>query len=269
MQRSRNLPDFEQLSVLVATVLLAYATSRFVNLPPRIWPLQILGVLLPIPINANTIIVIILAALAATGTDWLLRSHPRLGKENTRSHWLLPSMTALVIAVPLNSLPLGFIWWAGFFTGGILLVLTLLAEYITVDPEDTRFLPAAAGLTALSYALFLILTITLGSIKPRLYIVLPPIGLAAALVSLRAIHLRLNEWQWPQALAAGLIASQLAAALHYLPVAPIAYGLILLGPVYAITSFTINHSQGQSIRQAAIEPGIVVILLWVIALVFA
>ena len=269
MQSSRNLPDFEQLSILVATVLLAYATARFVDLPPRIWPLQFLGVLLPIPINANTVIVIILAALAATGTDWLLRSHPRLGAENTRSHWLLPAMTALVIAVPLNSLPIGFLWWAGFFSGGLLLVLTLIAEYITVDSEDERFLPAAAGLTALSYALFLILAISLGSIKPRLYIVLPPIGLAAALVSLRAIHLRLNEWQWPQALAVGLMASQLAAPLHYLPIAPIAYGLILLGPVYAVTSFTINHSQGQSVRQATIEPSIVGILLWVLALVFA
>ena len=269
MQSSRNLPDFERLSVWIATILLAYATARFVNLPPRVWLLQILGVLLPIPINANTIIVIILAALAATGTDWLLREHPRLGNQNTRSHWLLPGMTALVIAVPLNSLPIGLIWWSGFFVGGILLVLTLLAEYITVDPEDARFLPAAAGLTALSYILFLILAISLGSIKPRLFIVLPPIALAAGLVSLRAIHLRLNEWQWPQALGVGLIAGQLAAALHYLPVAPIAYGLILLGPVYALSSFIINHRQGQSIRQAAIEPGVIIVLLWVIALVFA
>ena len=238
-------------------------------MPPLIWPLEILGVLLPVPINTNTVIVLILAALAASGTDWLLREHPRLGAAHTRSHWLLPGMTALVIAVPLNSLPIGLTWWAGFFTGGVLLVLTLLAEYITVDPHDDRFLPAAAGLTALSYALFLILTISLGSIKPRLYVVLPPIGLASTLVGLRVIHLRLNEWQWPQSLGVGLVTSQLAAALHYLPVGPITYGLVLLGPVYAMSTFLINHSQGQTIRQAAIEPALIVVLLWVIAFVFA
>ena len=254
MQTTRNLPNYERLSVLIATILLAYAIARFVNLPGRDFPLQFIGIYLALQINAKTIIAVAVTGITATGTDWLLRDHRKLGKQSTLPHWILPGLTAWVITVPLNNLPVSPFWWVIFLGGGILLLLVLIAEYIVVDPDDVRYPAASASLIALSYALFLILAISMRTIGLRLLVSLPPLSLAAGLIFLRTIFLRLNRWQYPQALAAALLVGQFVAAFHYLPLHPIPYGLVLLAPAYAYTNFVVNLDQAQTPRQAMIEP---------------
>jgi hypothetical protein len=87
---------------------------------------------------------------------------------------------------------MGVLWWAVFAIGGGLLILVLIAEYIVIDPSDVRHTLAAAGLTALSFTLYLILAIVLRSAGLRLFWMLPALMLAAGLVSLRTLHLRLG-----------------------------------------------------------------------------
>lgn len=254
MQSPRNLPNFERLSVLIATILLAYAIARFVNLPGRDIPLQFVGIYLALQINAKTIIVVAITGITATGTDWLLRGHNKLGKKSTLPHWILPGLTAWVITVPLNNLPVSPFWWAIFLGGGILLLLVLIAEYIAVDYDDVLYPAASVSLIVLSYALFLILAISTRTIGLRLLLTLPPLSLAAGLISLRTTFLRLNRWQYPQALTAALLTGQFVAAFHYLPLRPIPYGLALLASVYAYTNFVVNLDQSQTPRQAMVEP---------------
>jgi hypothetical protein len=268
VEQSRNLPDFDRISVLIAMILLAYATAQFVNLPGRTLSLEFAGIYLPLQFNVNTLVALAVAGMTASGTDWLLRDHPRLRNRSTFQHWLLPGLTAWVISVPLNNLPVNPMWWLMFAAGGLLLLLALIAEYIVVDPEDARHQPAAGVLTALSYALFLILTISFRSVGLRLLLMMPPLGLAAGLISLRTIHLRLNRWQFPQALVVIFIISQLAAALHYLPFSPIAFSLALLGTAYALTNLLINIAQEQDLRQAISEPTIILIAFWSLAIWF-
>ena len=71
---------------------------------------------------------LLIAALTASGADWLLRSHPYLGRQNTLEYWLLPALTAGVISLPLFQLPLSLVWWVGFASAGLLLILVLLGE---------------------------------------------------------------------------------------------------------------------------------------------
>jgi len=146
-------------------------------------------------------------------------------------------------------------------------MLVLVAEYITVDPDDARHAVAAAGLTAVSFALYLLLAITLRSAGLRLFLILPALTLSAWLVSLRTLHLRLRgHWLFLPALVLTLINAQLTAALHYWPLSPITYGLILLGPTYALTSLIGALSEGQSWRRAILEPALVLIVVWGTAL---
>ncbi len=146
-------------------------------------------------------------------------------------------------------------------------MLVLIAEYVVVDPEDVRHAPASAGLTAVSFALFLILTIVLRSSEVRLFLLLPALTLAVALVSLRTMNLRMRgQWKYVEAGITALIVSQIAAALHYWPVSPVEYGLAVLAPAYALTSLFSSLSEGAPLRQALVEPGLVLVLLWGIAL---
>ena len=260
--KQHHLPDPNRLSVLVAMILLAYALARFIDLPGRELAVQLPGVYFEINLSINTVVAFLVAGLTATGADWLLRQHPSASQHSTFEHWLLPSLTSWVIGIPLFQLPLSPQGWLGFVIGGVLLTLVLIAEYITIDPRDERHPLAAAGLTALSFALFLSLAISLRFAGLRLFLILPALTLGVSLVSLRTLHLRLQgRWAIVQAATIALTCAQLTAALHYLPVSPISYGLILLGPSYAITSLVSNLAENKTFRQSFAEPLIVFIIV--------
>jgi hypothetical protein len=265
-EEHQHLPNTDRLSVLAACILLAYAILPFIQIPERNLFLQLSGILFVFKINFSTIVTIITAGLAAAGTDWLLREHPRLGRQRTFQHWLLPAMTAWVIGMPLGTLGVGVQWWAVFAFGGLLLVLVLVSEYIAVDPSDTRHGPAAVGLTAVSYALFLTLTITLAAAGSRLYVLMPALGLALFLVTLRSLYLRLGgRWCFRWSIGIALSVGQIAAALHYLPLSPLSYGLIVLGLAYALPSVAGAVEEGRSWRTLWIEPAIMLLVLWGLA----
>lgn len=263
---TQTLPNAQRLSVLLAAILLAYAIAHQVALPGRSVALEVAGVFLSLEINARSIVAVALAGMAATGTDWLLRDHPTLRGRSTLPHWLLPGLTAWGLSIPLNLLAADLWWWAAVVFAGIFLVLVFTAEYIVVDPESLLYPLAAGGLIALSYVLFLTLGVSLHAIGLRLLLTLPPLALAAWLVSLKTVHLRLNRWLIPQTLAITLIVTQFAAALHYLPLSPIAVGLGLLGAVYALSNLVINLDQGHTLRQAIVEPLFILLVIFLLAL---
>jgi hypothetical protein len=262
MLEHSHLPEANRLSVLAAAILLAYALARFVDIPVRQLAMQLPGVYLEIQIDIQTVIALIVAGLTATGADWLLRTHPGMQSQSILEHWFLPALTAWVIGLPLFQLPLGLQWWAGFGLGGILLMLVLVAEYITIDPDDIRQPAAAAGLIALSFALFLTMAVSLRFGSARLFLILPAILVAAGMVSLRSLNLRLHgRWAFLQASLVALICAQLAAALHYLPISPVSFGLALIAPAYAITSLTASLIEGEPIRKAVGEPAVILTVL--------
>ncbi len=265
--RSRNLPDADRLSVLAAMILLAYALARFVNLPAREFSVQLPGIYLSIVINIRTAVTLLVAALTAAGAEWLIHDHPAIKHQKTVEHWLLPALTAWVIGLPLFQLPLGLLWWGGFVMGGVILMLVLVAEYIVVDPDDVRQPPAAAGLTVLSFTLYLALVVALRLAGIRLYLLLPGLSLAAGLVGLRVLHLRLHgRWAFPQAGIIAFVTGQLIAALYYWPFTAISFGLALLAPAYALTNLLGNLANQEPFHQAFREPLVVLVILWGLAI---
>jgi hypothetical protein len=300
----QHLPNTERLSVLAASILLGYALLPFIKIPERSLVIQVVGAVFVFKVNFSTVIAVISAALAAAGVSWLLRDHPhyqqnspmvdetysseevgffkRLGFSISHNlffrrilvsfrslfqHWLLPALTAWVIGVPLNLLAVGLQWWAVFAFGAVLLVLVLVAEYIAVDPYDTRHGLAAVGLTAVAYALFLILTIALAAAQTRLYILLPALGGAIFLVTLRNLFLRLSgSWCFGWSAGITLVIAQVATALHYWPISPLRFGLIILGLAYALASLAGSIEEGRPGRSLWAEPLIMLAVLWGLAI---
>jgi hypothetical protein len=262
MLEHRHMPDRNRLSVISAIILLAYALARLVEFPVRELEFQLPGIYLATEINIRTIIALLVAGLAATGTDWLLRSHPHIKDYKIFEHWILPALTAYVIGLPLYQLAIGFQWWLGFAIGGAILVLVLVAEYISLDPDDVRHPAASLGLTTVSFALFLTLAIVLRYSGLRLFLTLPALTLAAGLVSLRTLHLRSHgQWAWVESATITIVCAQIIASLHYLPISPVMYGLLLIGPAYAITSLIANLADGNTLRASLIEPAIVLVIV--------
>jgi hypothetical protein len=263
VNETRYLPDSNQVGVLTAAVLLAFALAHLIQTPEFTLEMQLPGFYFAYPISLNTLMVVMAAGLTATGMDWLLRSHPSLGKASTIEYWVLPTLATFIIGIPLTILPPGNSWWIGFATGGVLLVLVYLAEYIVVEPSAPQYAIATAGLTALSFAIFLILTTALRFGGARLFLVAPALFIAAGLVSLRTLHLRVSQkWEFNWALGIALVCMQIGAGLHYWPVSPVQFGLALLGPLYGLSNLTTNILEGVPLRRAMTEPMIALVLCW-------
>jgi hypothetical protein len=265
-EQPRFVPASNQVGVLTATVLLSYALTRLVSGPGLTLSIQLPGFYFAYSLTLGTAMTLMAAGLTASGMEWLLHGHPGLQRRRTVEHWMLPALTALIIGILLDILPAGPAWWIGFLAGALILVAVLVAEYVSVDPGAPLYALASAGLTALSYALFLLFVIALRIGAARLFIVVPAVFLAAGLVALRTMHLRFSErWEIPWAFGIGLVCAQFAAGLHYWPLTFLQFGLIVLGPLYALTVLASSLSEDVPVGSALTEPAIILGGLWTAA----
>jgi len=267
MNERRYFPDSDRVGVLTSTILLAFALTRLIQVPEFNLEVQLPGFFLLIPLNLSTAMSVLTAGLTATGMQWLLHGHPALNARPTYQWWLLPTLTAFVVSAALSILPDGAAWWVGFAVAGTLLFLVFIAEYVVVDPGAPYYAISMAGLTAISYVLFFLLSVALRYSNVRLYILVPALFLAAFLASLRVLNLRLSD-RWEYAWAAGIafVCIQIAAGLHYWPLSPIQFGLMLIGSLYSLTNLAINLGEDQPARRAVLEPAIVIGLCWGLAI---
>jgi hypothetical protein len=268
MNQPKYLPDSDRISILTSTVLLAFALNHLIRSPEFNLEVQLPGFFLSLPLNISTAMSALTAGLTATGMDWLLRGHPSLNGRATFQWWILPTLTTFVIGVPLTILPDGIAWWIGFGIGGAFLFFVFLAEYIVVDAGATYYAAAMAGLTAISYTLFFILTVALQYSDTRLFLMIPALFLAAALASLRILHLRLSgRWEYPWAVGIAFVCIQIATGLNYWPLSPIQFGLMLVGPLYGLTNLAINLGEDLPTQRAALEPAVATALCWGLAII--
>lgn len=267
MAEQRYLPNADRVGVLTSTVLLAFALTHLIQSPEFNLEVQLPGFFLLIPLNLSTAMSLLTAGLTATGMDWLLHTHPSLHGRSTYQWWLLPTLTTFVIGVPLSILPGGVPWAVGFAIAGTLLFFVFVSEYIVVDPGAPYYASAMAVLTAISYTLFFLLAVALRYSTARLYILMPALFLAALLASLRILHLRLSgRWEYAWSVGIGFVCVQIAAGLHYWPLSPIQFGLMLVGSLYGLTNLAINFGEAQPARRAVLEPVMIIVLCWGLAI---
>jgi len=267
MNRQTYLPDADRVGVLTSTILLAFALTHLIKSPEFNIEIQLPGFFLLLPLNLSTAMSLLTAGLTATGMDWLLRGHPALKGRPTIQWWLLPTLTTFVIGVPLSILTAGATWWVGFAVGGAFLFIVFIAEYIVVDPDAPYYAAAMAVLTAISYTLFFILAVALRFSSARLYLLIPALFVAAALASLRVLHLRLSgRWEYAWSAGIAFVCIQIASGLHYWPLSPIQFGLMLIGTLYGLSSLAMNLGEDLPAARAALEPAIITAVCWGLAI---
>ena len=234
-----TLPDINRLSIVAAAIMLAFALTLIVSFPAQEFTFNFLGILLRFSLNFSNLTILLTALLAAAGMEWLIQSHPDFPRSSNRlfsiRHWILPVLTTLVIGVALNNFRKGVFWWVIFGLGSLLLMAVFIAEYNVVNVGSVRHPLAAIGLTGLSFALYLLMTIAIYSANLRLYIRIPLLAVGAMMMISRSLYLRLGKWYPLWALLDSLIVTEIAVGFHYLPVAPIQIGLILVGVAYGLT----------------------------------
>ncbi len=262
-----KFPNREKLSLVVSTILLAFALPQLIAFPTNESNLNIGGFIIPFTFNYATIITIATAGLTASGTDWILRDHPEIRKFSSVPHLLLPALSAWVLSVTLNNMENSPSKWGALFTGGILLMLVISAEYISEFKEGYQQPLAVSLLTSLSYALFLALTISLFSGEQRLIIILPAVAIGTGALSMRTNQLHIQKgWPILESAVCLLVITQIASVLHYLPISPLSASLFLFGILYFVVNLIIGLDQKESIRLIALEVFLPLVLIFGLAI---
>jgi hypothetical protein len=269
MKRMSPRIDSGRLSIVLAIILLAYSLTPFVTIPNRELNLQLPGFLFFLRVDYTGLVSILSAGLGAAGMSWLLQSRIKEGtRRDEFQHYLLPAMTAWAIGVPLGALEVNLQWWVVFVFGGFLLGAVLYAEFITVDIEDIRSPFAIIGLSSVSYAIYLTLCVALRGSGLRLYLFVPVLFLTAGMISWRVLRLRLpGEKHLHWSIATAIITTQIAVGIHYLPLTPLQFGLVLTGFCYGLISFAILSVQKDLKQKYWIEPVIIIAFFIAIALI--
>ena len=264
----KRLPDSDRLSIISAAIILSYAIIPFVKLPAQNIQLQLPGLFLQFNLQFGTLISFLVAALAAFGSDWLIQSHPRKETHIFFRHGFIPALTAWAIGVPLNTLGIGPAWWVVLALGGVLMVLVLVSEYIVVDPNSAAYVPASLGLTAVSFALYLILAIAIRAAGVRLFFMLPALIPTLGLLVLRSLYLSSNgKWHWFWSVGIAVFVGQIAIGMHYLPIQSITFGLILVGLAYPLTNFVSALEDGRQSIGLWLEPLVLFLIFLLLALI--
>jgi hypothetical protein len=262
-QHSPHLPSVDRVGVLVASILLTFALTQIIRSPRLTLVIELPGFYFAYPLTIGTGMTILAAALGATGMNWLAYEHPALGQKSSIEHLLLPTLTTFVCGASLALLP-GTAWWFGLLFSALLITSILLAEYIAIDPSAPLYAVARAGLTAVAYALFLILVNSLRFSGMRMFLLVPIVFAGAMLISLRILHLDgADRWDFPWSIGIGIVCMQIGAGLHYWSLTPLQFGLALTGPLYGLTTLSANLTENIPLRRASFGPALIVMLAWI------
>jgi hypothetical protein len=269
---TRHLPNLDRLSVLTAVILLAYALARALDLPTRSVGTTLFGSALGFELNGPVLMLLLVAALISAGSDTLIRSHPRLAGWTgyaTVVHWIVPGAAALALGNVLNRTPDGPLWWLGLGLSAVVLIGVLVAEYTVVDRDDTAWDAAALALTAISYALALVLFALLNSLNARAVISASAAGLIAAALAMRLFALKAAPLGRAALYAAlvGLITAEAVWAVSYWRVSASSAALLALVPFYLSVGVAQQQLAGRLTRRIWVEYAVVGALGLVIALV--
>ncbi len=262
-------------SITVGVVLLGLVSSVLVNLPTRTYTLDVLGSPVSLYVSGRYLVVALLVGLTGTGTDALVRAHPLARHkqlENTFILWTVPALTVLLAALALPHAPNRVVWIGGIVMTGILLSLTMTAEYHTIDLQDAKFGSSQVFLSVMIYTLALASFVLVYGAKSRSLLSATSLFIATALLTLE--RLRVTGHGLPAtgayALVTGLIVAESVWALNYSRVPGVVGGLLLLLSFYVMTGLAYQHLIGRLASRMVIEYGLVTLLgLGLLAYYFA
>ena len=265
METSRSLPSLDRLGVLTAVIVLAYSLARLLEVPGRSLHMDLLGTPLDLQITGRGLVLLLVAALISTGSDTLIRSHPRYAGSRTRRtviHWIVPGATALVLGAALNQLPNGPAWWLGLAGSAAALLAVLVTEYRVVDAEASGHAGATVALASLAYGLAFILFWLLRTTGLRAAISASVSGLVAAALAWRLFVLS-NVPPRRAGVYAGLLGALIAeltwAANYWLASAGLT-GLVVMVCFYSGVGLARQHLAGRLSPRAWLEYGAVGLL---------
>lgn len=239
------MQNYEKLIVPVGLAVLGLGASLMLN-PPLVWLLTFATV-----------------ALVCVGTDNVIRSHPRIYLRNigyTLTFWILPGLLTMGAAMFLRMLSGAPQVIFGLALTGFLLAIVILAEYHTVDRNDSFYRLARLFLNLASYFTAFSLYTAIYSVKVRSIQSATSVLVISALLAAELFKEsdRNVGRIWLYALVAGLVVGETTWGLNYWPIGGLAGGAFLLLVFYVVTGLIQNHFSSKLSKGLVAEFGAVI-----------
>ncbi len=270
-----TLVDYrDRASVMVWVALTGLAAQRLIVFPTRLFSGTVLGSPVTIPLDGSVILGLVLAGLVASGTEAVMRAHPRSQTGELTGRWVFWGLPIALIVVALLLLPLApstLYWLAGLILTGIVLGLSLAGIYHTADPFARGYRRARLGLNALTYGIALLLFLVVYRTRIRSILSASTILLVSSLLALELLRgserpLRLVVLY---AGISGLILGEATWALNYLRLPGLTGGLLLLLLFYNVVGLGQHALQGRLTRRVIIEFALITIATLMLMIEFA
>lgn len=250
--------DRDRLGVVAGALLLALALSRLLHVPARPYQITVLGSPLGFSLSETTVMMLIMAGMAASGMETLIRMHPlaRQSKvQRTAPYWIVPSLLALALSAWLGRMDNLGLWTFGMMGAALLIPLALTAEYASVSPEFR----GQAGLRWLYGVLIhLVAMIALFAIydaRLRGLVAGPLVFVAMTLLAARFFLVQIAEVQTALLYGGvvGVLLAQLIWIVNYWPLSGLQGGLFLLLAFYVLAGLLQQVLSGDYGRRVALE----------------
>jgi len=249
-------------NVLATLVVLGLVLAAFLNFPAWSREIMVLGSPLTVSITQTTMIALLLTGIVCAGTDTVVRLHPRAREIDgsfTFVTWTVPALTTALAAVLLPELPSIAYQVAGYVLAGLVLILLISAEYVTIDAADRRYPAARLLLNSWAYLLALMAFVLIYSVKARSLVSATAVTAVGALLALELLRGAGQGFGRTAryALIAGLATGQVIWAMNYMRLGGISGGLVLLFGFYIATGIAGQTLQDKLTRRVLLEYGAV------------
>ncbi len=263
--RHSLMPVYERISVVVSLTLIGLALYFVLQFPPQVAEFTLFGS--PLVFNAprRWLMATLLAGLAMAGTDTVMRSHPALANRRLSylaTFWPLPGLLVMVAIQTLGLAPNTTAWAAGLVGVGLLLWLTMIAQFHQVSPGSTAYRWPRLWQQLAGYGIALVLFMVI--FHPRTRSALSATGILlvssmVALVLLRQKPAAISK-TWLFAGIIGLSMGQITWALNYWRVSTLQAGLLLLLIFYILVGLAQQQLFGSLSRRALWEFGAIAVV---------
>jgi hypothetical protein len=267
------IPGRQRLSVFIGLILLSLVLTQFVELPTRTLAITVFGSPLGVNLDAGWLMAVLLASLVCTGTDALVRTHPRAQEVSLRYtfvYWILPGLLGLAAARLLSAPVARPVWAAGLAATGALFAIVLTAEYTTVDPVAPVYPQARLFLNVIAYTLAFVLFILIYQTRGRSLITATAMLVISFALALDLLWYAGNKLGQTFLLAAavGLVLGEASWAMNYWQVSAWSGGMLLMLIFYVMTGIASQHLQGKLSRQVLFEFVVVAVVGIAVLMVF-
>jgi hypothetical protein len=258
------MPVYERISAVVSLTLIGLALYFVLEFPRQVASFTLLDSPLALISPRQWLMTFLLAGLAMAGADAVIRSHPTLTDLRTAylaTFWTLPGLLVITATQTLGLAPNTVAWAVGLVGVGLLLWLTILAEYRQVSPDATLRWPRLWQ-QLVGFGVALPLFVVIYYTRSRSALSATGIMLVSGMVGLALLRYSSKSLfkTWLFAAVIGLSLGQVTWALNYWRIGALQAGLILLLVLYVLLGLAQQQLLGSLSRRALVEFGAVALV---------